>query len=178
MPHRIALKLGALFLLWLFFHQASGHDTRMTNATLNFSKGKTTMNIRVFGDDLQNALIKHYKKEVNLTQFYKASFSDEVKKLIQVYINNHFQLTVNTRKISLAIISLEWAPASFKLGEPVLVINMSSNDQIASVKQIKIHNSLLNYIFDQYNFLHIHLNGKEETILTFQNGEEEAEVSF
>ncbi len=93
-------------------------------------------------------------------------------------MNYHFHLTVNTQKINLAILSLAWDQASFKLGEPVLIIEMSSNDPIASVKQIKIHNSLLNYIFDQYNFVHINMNGKEEEILTFENGEEEAEVRF
>lgn len=45
------------------------------------------MNTRIFGDDLQNALIKHYKKEINLTPFYKAHLPDEVKMLIQGYMN-------------------------------------------------------------------------------------------
>ncbi len=53
------LKPILLFLLWLPFYHVYGHDTRMTKSTINFSKGKVTMNTHIFGDDLQNALTKH-----------------------------------------------------------------------------------------------------------------------
>ena len=106
---------------------------------------------RIFIDDMEGVLKQNYKTPVNLS-----NANPQNDKLVNDYIVKHLALVADGKKLNLNYVGFEKASES--------VFCYFEVPQVASVKNIKISNSLLHDLTtDQINIMHVTVNGTRKS---------------
>ena len=108
---------------------------------------------KFFADDLELILEKDYKTQLDMgAPKDKAAFD----KYIPDYVNRHFQLTVNEKKVLLKYIGFE------KDKESAYAYFEVSN--VANVSQVNMYNNLLyDFTEQEINIMHVTIMGKRQS---------------
>jgi len=117
-------------------------------------KTKTVqVSVRVFFDDFENALDKHYKTSINIL---KPKDRKEVDRLISDYIKNHLQIKANDKMLNLKYLG-------YQIEEDAAWCYFES-DKIESIQKLFIENDILFEQHDsQINMIHATVNGKRKS---------------
>lgn len=144
-----------LLLVWLPA-VAGAHDfhTSITDARYNPKNQTYELSVRVFADDLEEALSRRHKTTVRLDR------SERVNKLIAEYLQTHLAISAvkGTRATQKFIGAQEEADAIW------LYVEIPASK--APAGQVWVQNALLTEIFDdQTNILNLEVAGKKRSVL-------------
>jgi hypothetical protein len=122
---------------------------------------------KIFTDDFENALVKNFKRKIDLTRpAEKAAMDSMVKK----YVLNHLQLRVNDRPVALAYVGFET--------EKEATYAYVQVENVAAVKKVSLTNSLLYDLFnDEVNIMHLVVGGNRKSV-KLSYPEKEATLQF
>jgi len=141
-----------LFLLfWLnIFHP---FYVSVTEIVHNKTTGTVQVSIRIFFDDLEKALEKKYKKNVNIL---KPANRKEVDDLMTAYIKEHLKISVNGKALDLKY-------QGYEIEEDAAWCYFETS-KVKMVKQLDIANDIL---FEQHsaqsNMIHAIVDGKRKS---------------
>lgn len=146
------------------------HPYYISTTEINFNS--TTKNVditcRMFTDNLENALEKTYKKEIDILH---PKDKKEVEKLLLDYINNHLKLKINGQGYTFELVGYE------KEEEAIwtyLEIKKEFNP-----KTVTIENTLLyEYLPAQVNMVHATVNGANRQSSKVANPDKEINFIF
>jgi hypothetical protein len=130
------------------------HPYYVSNTDINYNSSSKSFEItcRIFTDNFEDALEKSSKKSVNILQ---PKNKEEVNQIINQYLNNHFQLSVNGMQKSLQFIGYEQ-------NEDAIWIYFETTESNVP-KKIEITNSLLyDYYPQQINMIHYSVDGEKK----------------
>ncbi|GAA4315187.1 DUF6702 family protein [Nibribacter koreensis] len=147
----------ALLLGILLPGQAWAHDfhTSITDARYNPKTQNYELSIRVFADDLEDALSKRHKTSIRLDK------SERVNKLIAEYLQTHFTISAakGTKPVQKFVGAQEEADAIW------LYIEIPAGK--APVQSLFVQNDLLMELFDdQTNILNLQVGAKKKSVLS------------
>lgn len=155
----VLLPLMVCFLKVFVVH---AHPLKLSVCDIDYKSNVLKINIKMFYDDLEVELTNYYKKEVKI---YNESLAGERLKLIENYLNSHFQLKINGKIVALKLKSAQMN------GDQVLVEFDQPFQKPNKLEQVLILNKILfNSIPEQRNIVNINLleNGSSESLL-FEN---------
>lgn len=141
-----------LFLLfWLnIFHP---FYVSVTEIVHNKTTGTVQVSVRIFFDDLEKALEKKYKKNVNIL---KPANRKEVDDLMTAYIKEHLKISVNGKELDLKY-------QGYEIEEDAAWCYFETS-KVKMVKQLDIANDIL---FEQHsaqsNMIHVIVDGKRKS---------------
>lgn len=156
MKYRIP-QLLLLVLLFTFARPTQAHDYHASIADVRFNAKNQTLEVavKVFMDDLEDALSRHSKKKVS----YSAS-SPEVRKHLASYLSSQLSFEVEKGKV---------LPQKFIGSEEdadVVWMYLEVPVQKAALTQLYIKNAVLTELFsDQMNIVNLNYKGKTESVL-------------
>ncbi|KAA6435730.1 DUF6702 family protein [Rufibacter glacialis] len=158
-----------LAALWVGLPAVSwAHDfhTSITDARYNPKNQTYELSVRVFADDLEEALSRRHKTTVRLDR------SERVNKLMAEYLQAHLAISVvkGTRAPQKFIGAQEEADAIW------LYLEIPAGK--APAGQVWVQNALLTEVFnDQTNILNLEVAGKKRSVLC-RTGETQQVLSF
>ena len=135
-------------LLIIFFWAAMLHPLHFSVTNIEYNKNNKSFDIslKIFTDDLENAINKNYGKKLNLSQDDK---NNDTNKLIKKYINNNFSIIVDDKKMN----EKNFVFKDVKFNENSTWIYYEYK-KIKKIKTVSIKNSILMDIFnDQTNLI-------------------------
>ncbi|RTL55050.1 MAG: hypothetical protein EKK39_03065 [Sphingobacteriales bacterium] len=119
----------------------------------NAKEKMVEVSIRIFTDDLEQVLKKHFNKNVDLTL---PANKAEVDNMIQQYISQKMNVTINNARVHLKYIGYEIQKES--------VWSYFEIDNIPSIKKMDITSTLLyDYQPTQVNIFHVNCNGEDKS---------------
>jgi hypothetical protein len=134
---------------------------------IRYDSKKKTMQVscKLFMDDVQEAMYKTYQQKVDFTRGKK-----QYEKLLQKYILNHLQITVNNKGVPLI-----WR--GYEVEEEAIWCYMEQ-EKLDDYQMVKVHNSLLfDYFENQMHFIHCYKN-EERKSYKITNTEKTALFTF
>ncbi|MCD6066885.1 MAG: hypothetical protein K0S33_1711 [Bacteroidetes bacterium] len=146
------------------------HPYFVSTTEINYNNPGKTIEItcRMFTDNLEEALKKIYKKEVDLLH---PKDKKETEKLLADYINKHLKITSNGQKLPLEIIG-------FEKEEDAIWAYLEIKKDI-SPKTVSIENSLLyDFLPNQINMVHVMVNGTSRQSSKVSNPDKKIDFSF
>jgi hypothetical protein len=146
------------------------HPYFVSTTEINYNNPGKTIEItcRMFTDNLEDALKKIYKKEVDLLH---PKDKKETEKLLADYINKHLKITSNGQKLPLEIIG-------FEKEEDAIWTYLEIKKDI-SPKTVSIENSLLyDFLPNQINMVHVMVNGANRQSSKVSNPDKKIDFSF
>jgi hypothetical protein len=117
----------ALVILFNIFHP---FYVSVTEIEQNQKTGKLEVSTRIFYDDLEKALDKRYKANVNIL---KPANKKQVDALISAYVKEHLKLKADSRELLLKYVGYEieeeaaWCYFETDRTEPVRNLNIQNN---------------------------------------------------
>lgn len=135
-------------LLWM-------HPFYVSMTDLNFNdKDKTLeVSVRIFTDDFENTLRKYHTEKIDILHPTNKALMNEY---VSSYVQNHLQISVNNRKVSLEFLGYEQEEES--------IWSYFQVSNISSVQKIEIENSLLYELTsNQINLVHAKAGSKERS---------------
>lgn len=148
-------KLLLSFLFLAFLTLSSFHPFHFGVTEMHFNTQSQTMEIscKLFTNDLESILKKKFGKSIDLIKHHEAQ---EVKTLLQSYIQEHLQIKSGQQYISFKILGSEHEDSA-------IWIHLESQ-KLNHPKELYIQNSLLFDLFDdQANILHLDINGQKKS---------------
>lgn len=141
-----SLIVYASFILHPFY-------VSMTDINYNGKDRELEISVRIFTDDFEKALRKNCNCKVDLL---RPADKKAMDKLVNDYVLRHLQIRVNGQPQILEFNGYQQESES--------IWSFFAIKNIAGVKKIELHNSLLHdYRDQQINMLHIKANGKEQS---------------
>jgi hypothetical protein len=131
------------------------HPFYLSVTDLKYNEKEKTLqaSVKMFTNDLEDALKKIYKQKVDLLNGKDTS---QLKTLLQDYVTKHLNVELDLKKVDLQIIGFE------KEAEATWIYLESANCKIPS--KIAVDNTLLyDYIPTQINIVSFDLNGKKQS---------------
>jgi len=162
----ISIWISFQFLTSSSVPHAEMHDIHVSTTEIEWTKDDIHLSIRIFKDDLLNALVKKYRlKDVPET-------IDETKRLIESYLIEKIILNQEGRQIAIHLEALEPGLDAFGCAFSI------DHAQIDPSNLITIQNKILFELFDdQTNIVQIS-HGKKKKVLTFDRKNNLREVKF
>ena len=156
--------LSVLLLIQIIFHP---FYISLTEIRYNPKEKSLEISQKIFRDDLENALTKHYKAKVNfLTPENKADLETKVKK----YILENNEIYINGQRIGLNYLGYE-------IEEEAVWFYLEAM-KVPAPKTAGIRNSILHKNFDtQQNVINFYL-GKNPKSLILLKGKDKGLISF
>lgn len=165
MHHKILFLFLSLFLV---VPPATAHDYHVSVADVRFN-AKTQMleiALRVFTDDLENALTQRQKKTVKFSQ------SEEVKQQIHAYLQDRLQLKDAAGKI------FPIKLLGYEEEDDAVWMYIEASVQAKTLPKLRIKNAVLTELFDdQMNMVNFEVNGRKTSVILNQ-GTPEKLVTF
>jgi hypothetical protein len=165
---------GIMISIWISFQlltfssvpHSEMHDIHLSTTEIEWTEDDIHLSIRIFKDDLLNALMKKYRlKDVPETV-------DETKRLIESYLIEKMIIHQEGRQIAIHLEALEPGLDAFGCE-----FNIDLT-QIDPSNLITIQNKILFELFDdQTNIVQIS-HGKKKKVLTFDRKNDLKEVKF
>lgn len=131
------------------------HPIHIATVEIEHNATEKTLEItcKTFWDDFESILSKINNNRVDLTSDKAV---DENGKKIYEYIKSHLTITVDGKAIPLSFVGYE--------KEDVVVYSYLQADNVASVKNVSIVNSLMHDMFDdQVEIIHMIVNGNRKS---------------
>jgi len=170
--------IGCLFSILAFAPQrgliiplfgTGGHPFHVSTTEINHNATDKTLEIscRIFVDDFESCLSKHYHIKADLTA---ASVKTNMDTLVKKYLSTHLQIKADGKAALIQYLGFE------KEDEAVNVYFEADN--IVTVKKVEINNFILHDLYnDQVNIIHVVVGGtRKSTKLDYPN--KEAAFSF
>ncbi|MCK5823450.1 MAG: hypothetical protein KAG95_05560, partial [Bacteroidales bacterium] len=159
-------------LLIPFFLLAMLHPIHFSVTNIDFNKNKKSFDIslKIFTDDLENAINKNYGKKLNLS---KDNQSDETNEFINKYINSNFSIIVDNKRMNKKKFFLK----DVKFNDNSTWIYYEYKN-IKKIKTVSIKNSILMDIFNDQTNLIIFKYLDYQKGFELQNKNEKAVVNY
>jgi hypothetical protein len=141
------------------------HKYYISLTKIEYKKENSTIQItmRIFIDDLQEALNKTYGKNFELAI---PDESTELRPLIKDYISNNFYIKINDKLLKYNYLGKEY--------EKDVVYLYLETQNIEFINSIEVKNSMLTRRFPtQQNFIKIYMNGIKKTFLLSQGNDKD-----
>lgn len=131
-------------------------------------KTKTVqVSVRIFFDDFERALDKHYKTNINIL---KPKDRKQVDGLISDYIKNHLQINADNKLLTLKYLG-------YQIEEDAAWCYFESGE-VESIQKLGIQNNILFEQHDsQINMIHATVNGKRKST-KLENPEKSVEFIY
>ncbi|HEY1038707.1 MAG TPA: DUF6702 family protein [Bacteroidia bacterium] len=146
------------------------HPYYISTTEFNFNNAGKTVEItcRMFTDNIEDALEKTYKKEIDILH---PKDKKEVGKLLADYINNHLKVKINNKDYPFTIIGYE------KEEDAIWTYLEIKKD--LKPKSIIIQNTLLyEHLPAQVNMVHVTVNGSGRQSSKVTNPDKEIKFNF
>lgn len=147
----------AVVLILSFASMAMAHKFYVAIFQVNHAPEKKMLQItsRIFIDDLDGALEKHYKKKFHLGEKEQTAGEET---LMRQYFSEKFTIKINGQPKPMVFLSDETQ-------DDVLICYFRVTD-IAKITSLEISNKLLfDYVTEQQNIIQTNVNGKKESLL-------------
>jgi hypothetical protein len=162
-----SLFFGLIFCLFCFPAAAHDYHASITDVTYNARTQNLEVAVRVFTDDLENALSLRTKQKV----VYQAN-SEKTKAYLTDYLQANVAFEVTKGK------PLKYKFVGSEEEADAIWVYLEVPVQRAELPQLYVKNAILTEIFgDQMNIVNISYKGKTESVM-LQRGEEIKKVSF
>ena len=143
--------LQQLLLIWFsLFHP---FYVSVTEVEQNQQTKTVQVSVRIFFDDLETALSKRYKTNVNIL---KPKDRKQVDQLIAMYVKDHLRIKANGAELNLKY-------AGYEIEEEAAWCYFET-DKLPVIQQLNIQNNIL---FEQHeaqiNMIHATVNGKRKS---------------
>lgn len=141
-----------LFLIYLF---AWLHPFYVSVTEVNHNEKTKSLEVstKIFFNDLEVALEKHYKTQLNIL---KPAEENRIDQLLNEYLQKHLQLQVNGKPVNLKYLG-------FEIEQDAAWCYMEVT-QVSRIKQIQIQNDVLFAEHDtQTNMVHITVKGNRKS---------------
>jgi len=140
-------------LVWVLFSSFHPYYVSVTDIKYNEQEKTLQISCRVFTDNLEDALEKNYKKQIDILH---PKDKKEVDALLTDYLSKHVKMKVNGKIETLNFIGYE------KEEEAVWCYMEIKNVEI--LKSLTIENTLLyDYLTQQMNMVHTEVKGKKQS---------------
>ncbi len=148
------------------------HAFHFTKTEISFDEHNAALNMtmHIFIDDLEKALEANNKEK-----FFIGTEKEnkEANAVIQNYLQKHFSLELDNKKINYTWVGKETA------GDLKAIYIYLSVEKIKKFKQIHFNNTLLTEVFyDQKNIVQINLPNKPQGYFVFDKGKTTSSFSF
>lgn len=159
--------LTILFVqFWFTFFGTTTHDYHVLISLLEQKEEQIQITHKVFYDDLEQAILLNYNKEVELD----VALTEEAKLLVQQYCQANFTIEINGK-----IQETEWIGQEL---DNELFYTYSLIPKAKRVKELTINNRLLLTTFDdQANIVHTKINGEKDSFY-FRSGKETHSTTY
>ena len=156
------MNLNMLFLFLFFFR----HDfhTSLTEINVNEKTNSLEISMRVFTDDLENALAVHHKKPLQSLEKI-----DSVDKKINSYLRNYFQIRTGGKMLPFKLIGYENETDVTWIYMEIL--------SAAKISSLEVKNIVMTEIFDDQSNILNFFNGNDKKTLLFTKGDNFKELS-
>jgi hypothetical protein len=131
------------------------HPIHLSTTEINHNAKEKTLEIscRIFTDDFETALTNQFKTKVDLTDEKLQTAMDS---LVAKYIRNRVQLWADEKPV-------HYTYLGFEIDSDAVFVYLEANN-IISVKQIRVNNSILHDLYtDQGNILHVKVGGERKS---------------
>jgi hypothetical protein len=131
------------------------HPIHIATVEIEHNATEKTLEItcKTFWDDFENILSKINKTRVDLTS---DKATDENGKKIFSYINSHLSISIDGKLMPLSFVGYE--------KEDVVVYSYLQADNVTTVKNVSIVNTLMHDMFDdQVEIIHMIVNGNRKS---------------
>lgn len=151
-----------MFVLLISLTAFKLHKEYHSLTEINFNNKEKTIEItmRLFTNDLDLALLRHFEKNMELGTEKETS---DANRSLEIYLNQKFLININnTPKV------YQFLGKEFEKDEMYVYLEIQNIDKI---QQISVQNSVLTEVyFEQENTIKLHINDlKESLILTKEN---------
>lgn len=125
----------------------------VTEIRYNSNSQAIEISCKLFTNDFESILKKKYGKSIDLVQHHE---QQDVKELLQRYIQEHLQIRNERQLINYTLLGSEHEDSA-------IWVHLESQKVVLS-KELNIQNSLLFDLFDdQANILHLEINGQKKS---------------
>lgn len=131
------------------------HPLHIATVEIEHNAAEKTLEItcKTFWDDFESILSKINKTKVDLTS--EKTIEENNKKIFE-YIKSHLQITIDGKTIPLSFVGYE--------KEDVVVYSYLQADNISSIKNVAIVNTIMHDMFDdQVEIIHMIVNGNRKS---------------
>jgi hypothetical protein len=145
-----------MFIQWLFaplMFLVHPFYVSMTEINHNTSNKSVEISVRIFADDLEDAIKKNCQCNIDLL---KPADKALAERYINTYIQRNFQVKVDGQPKTLVFVGYQQ--------EDLSIWSHYEISNVSSIKQLEISNSLLHdHLNEQVNMITIKANGKQQT---------------
>lgn len=137
------------------FTQRTIHPLHLATVEIDHNAADKTLEItcKTFWDDFESILSKLNNSKVDLSS--DKAIADNNKKIFE-YIKSHLQITADGKPVQLSFVGYE--------KEDVVVYSYLQADNISSLKNVNIFNTIMHDMFDdQVNIIHVLVNGNRKS---------------
>ena len=149
-----AARFILLFIVCVLLgNSLKAHPYYIGVTEIRYESKKKIMQVscRLFMDDVQEVMYKTYHQKVDFSRR-----TEQNEKLLQKYVLNHLQITVNNQAIPLI-----WQ--GYEVEEEAIWCYME-REKLEDYQMVKVHNSLLFDFFEsQIHFIHCYKNEERKS---------------